>query len=243
MAGAGSNRVPITCSTCGHVQKEPQAVISTVCRKCGAHIQVRGGAAADWLVPRPLGGLEKPKHAVDLVEVRCFTCGTVLAVPASAESTMCKRCSSHLDLRDYSINEAVSKNFRTHGRFVVKEKGYVFNTESVVGEAVIRGRFHGKLVAERRLEILTGAEIKGSFQAGLLVIPAGQAFAWREVVRVSNVEVAGELAANLHVNGRVHLTASARFFGDVEAGDLVVESGAVLVGAVHIRTAGTRTAP
>ena len=37
--------------------------------------------------------------------------------PPAAESTMCKRCSDYVDLRDYLINSAVSKNFRTHGRF------------------------------------------------------------------------------------------------------------------------------
>src|SRR5262245_40072446 len=197
MAGAGSNRVPVTCPACGHVQLEPRAVISTVCRQCRTHIQVRGGSNADWLVRRPLAALVEPKPAVEMRAVRCFTCGTLLTVPTTAESTMCKRCSSHLDLRDYTINEAVSKNFRTHGRFVVKEKGYVFNTESVVGEAVIRGRFHGRLVAERRLEILTGAEIKGSFQTGLLVIPAGQIFSWPQTVQVHNAEVGGELSGRL----------------------------------------------
>ena len=59
---------------------------------------------------------------------------TELEVPVSAESTMCKRCSRYVDLKNYQINSAVSKNFKTKGAFVVEPKGYVFNTEAVVGK-------------------------------------------------------------------------------------------------------------
>src|SRR5260221_305733 len=55
--------------------------------------------------------------------VRCFTCGTDLDVPATAQSTMCKRCSSHLDLQEYHITSTVSKNFKPKGRFVIEESG------------------------------------------------------------------------------------------------------------------------
>ena len=36
-----------------------------------------------------------------------------------------------MDLRDYTINSAVSKNFKTRGAFVIEPKGYVFNTEII----------------------------------------------------------------------------------------------------------------
>ena len=89
---------------------------------------------------------------------------------------MCKRCSHHVDLRDYHITSAVSKNFRTKGLFVVEEKGNVFNTEVLVGDAIIKGKFLGKLVAERSLTVHSGAQIKGSFKTGRLIVPAGNGF-------------------------------------------------------------------
>jgi len=55
--------------------------------------------------------------------VHCFRCGAELAVPLVAASTMCKKCASHVDLADYRVTQTVSKNFRTHGRLVVEEKG------------------------------------------------------------------------------------------------------------------------
>jgi cytoskeletal protein CcmA (bactofilin family) len=235
MPGAPLERAPVTCQHCGHTQLEPVAVITTVCRSCRRAIHVREDARTPRkATKRALPTLTAAKPAVELRELQCFTCNTRLSVPVSAESTMCKRCSSHIDLRDYVINQAVSKNFRTHGRFEVKPRGYVFNTDSIVGEAVLRGRFHGKLHAKHRLEIYTGAEIKGSFQTGLLVVPQGQVFTWPQVIKVDSAEIAGELDATLEVSGVVSVKSSGRLFGDVRARNLSVEHGAVIVGHMGI---------
>ena len=52
--------------------------------------------------------------------------------------------------------------------------------------------------------------------------------------RVGAAEIGGELVANLQSAGTVLLRSTARFFGDVEAGNLVIESGAVFVGAAKV---------
>jgi cytoskeletal protein CcmA (bactofilin family) len=149
---------------------------------------------------------------------------------------MCKRCSTHVDLRDYTITNATSKNFKTKGRFVIQEGAYLFNTDTTAAEVVLRGRFLGKLTADR-LEIYNSAELKGTFTANLLVIPAGQRFRWPEALQLGGADVAGELVANLRANHIVTLRSTARFFGDVEASGLVIEPGAVFVGMAKIRAA------
>ena len=118
--------------------------------------------------------------------------------------------------------------------FLIEPRGYVFNTEAVVGDAVIKGRFLGKLIAERSLTIFSSAEIKGSFTSGRLIIPAANHFRWKETIHVGSAEIAGELAANLHATGAIVLKSTARLFGDIEAGNLVVEGGAVVVGHAQI---------
>lgn len=157
-----------------------------------------------------------------------------MEVPASAQSTMCKRCSSHIDLRDYQITSTVSKNFRTKGRFVVEESGYVLNTDAIATNVVLKGKLIGKIQAEQTLEIHSTAEIKGTFAAEHLLVPAGQRFWWPEPITSSVTEVAGELVANLRAHRAVILRSTARFFGTVESGQLVVESGAVFVGHARI---------
>src|ERR1051326_6082644 len=225
MPARKQEKVQVTCPRCGHQQPEPRAAISTACKQCGQYIRVQ-----DVLRPaaRPA---DKP---LEVRRLACFECGTELEVALSAQSTMCKRCSSHIDLRDYHINKAVSQNFKTKGAFVIEPKGYVFNTEAIVGDAVIKGKFLGKLVAEHSLTIYTSADIKGSFRTGRLVIPAENHFRWEEPLNVGAAEIAGELAAHIRAEGAVVLRASGRLFGDVQARHLVVEEGAVIVGKARV---------
>jgi cytoskeletal protein CcmA (bactofilin family)/predicted RNA-binding Zn-ribbon protein involved in translation (DUF1610 family) len=219
------DKVSVACPHCGNAQIEPHDGYSTVCKTCRKHFRVE-----EALRPKVASG---QKHH-DTRQVTCFQCNTLLDVAAQAESTMCKRCSAHIDLHDYTINQAVSKNFRTHGSFTIGEKGYVFNTEAEVGDAVIKGRFLGKLHAHRTFTLYSPAEFKGTFKAGLLIVPAGVKFLWTKPLEVQSVEVAGELVTNIHIPGTVFLRATAHLFGDIEAANLIVEPGAVLVGRVRI---------
>jgi len=221
-------KINVACPHCGHVQLEPRDGYSTVCRKCQQHFRLEE-------VLRPQAHHEERAH--DSRQVTCFQCGTLLEVAAQAESTMCKRCSSHIDLRNYSIHQAVSKNFRTHGSFEVGEKGYVFNTEAEVGDAIIRGRFLGKLHAHRTLTLYAPDQFKGTFKAARLIIPAGSHLVWGKPLDVDTLEIAGELVANVQIAGSVELKSSGLLFGDVEAANLVVEDGAVLVGRMRIGSA------
>lgn len=204
---------------------EPRTGFSSICKKCGQHLRVQ-----DILQPPPRPLAAGPAQK----KITCFECGAELEVPATAESTMCKRCSRYIDLKDYHIVTAVSKNFKTKGIFVVEPKGYVFNSETLARDAVIKGRFLGKLVAERSLTIYTMAEIKGTIAAGCLVIPADNLFRWKERIQVGSAEISGELIADLRAKGTITLKSTARLFGNLEAGNLVIEEGAVLIGNLRI---------
>ena len=225
MPAKKQDQVLVACPHCGHQQSEPRSAYSSRCKKCGQHLRVQ-----DILNPAP----QATRHAPRRRQITCFECGAELEVPASAESTMCKRCSHYVDLHDYRITSSVAKNFKTKGVFVIEPKGSVFNTESIVGEAVIRGQFHGKLAVERSLTIYSTADIKGSLTAAHLIIPVENHFRWPDVLKVGSAEIAGELAANLRARDAVVLKSTARLFGDVDARNLMVEDGAVVVGKMQI---------
>jgi cytoskeletal protein CcmA (bactofilin family) len=223
------DKVLVVCPECGHQQREPRGFISTVCKKCRQHIR-----AEEKPKPARKKAARPAERPPDLRRITCFDCGSELEVAVSAESTMCKRCSRYVDLKDYRITSAVSKNFRTKGSFVLEAKGYVFNTEAVVGEAILKGRFLGKLVAERSLTIYSTADIKGSFKTGSLIIPEANHFRWNEPLKLGSAEIGGELVADVNASGTVVLKSTARLFGDLVAKNLVVEAGAVIVGKVRI---------
>jgi len=229
MPAIKQGQILVACPHCGHQQTESRSAYSTICKKCGQHLRVQ-----DILNPAPKAPGRTPK----LRRVTCFECGAELEVPASAESTMCKKCSRYVDLHDYCITSAIAKNFKTKGVFIIEPKGRVFNTESIVGDAVIRGQFHGKLAVERSLTIYSTADIKGSLTAAHLIIPPENHFRWPDALKVGSAEIAGELAARLRARETVVLKSTARLFGDVDAGGLMVEEGAVVVGKMQI---GPRT--
>ena len=110
----------------------------------------------------------------------------------------------------------------------------MMNTDSLVGDAVLKGRVIGKITAKRTLEIFSTATIKGTFTAGRLIIPPANYFRWPEPLRIDGAEISGELVANIQATGTVVLKASGRLFGDVVAGNLVVESGAIFVGQARV---------
>jgi len=225
MPAKKQDKVLVTCPHCGHRQPEARTAFSTVCKECGEYLRVQE-------ILRPPRKAAEPAHVNK--RITCFECGAELEVAASAESTMCKRCSRYVDLKDYRIVSAVSKNFKTKGALVIEPKGYVFNTEAIVGDAVIKGRFLGKLAAQHSLTIYSTAEIKGSFTTERLVIPPANHFRWKEPIQVGSAQIAGELIAKLHAKGTITLRSTARLFGDLEAKDLVVEEGAVVVGNVRV---------
>ena len=225
MPPAKKDSVAVACPRCGHVQEEPRTAYSTICKGCREHFRVQEAL-------RPVA--QAVQRAVEQRRVRCFQCGTELDVAKAAASTMCKRCSSYVDLADYHITQTLSKSFRTHGRLVLEEKGYLLNTESLVGEAVIKGRLIGKLATEGALEIHSSATIKATLQPGRLVIPAGQRFRWPQALNVRDAEISGELVADLSGTGTIVLKPTARLFGNVTALNLVVQAGAVFVGSARV---------
>jgi cytoskeletal protein CcmA (bactofilin family) len=221
-----AQKVVVACPACGHQQPEPITAYSTVCKKCRKHYRVQEQLQPAAPVPPP----QRDKR-----RVQCFNCRTELEVPAAAQSTMCKKCSSHVDLRDYTITNATSKNFKTRGRFVIEEGAYLFNTDTIANEVILKGRFLGKLTAEKSLEIYNTSELKGTFSANLLIIPSGQRFRWPDALQLGGADVSGELVANIKAKQTVTLRASARLFGDVEAAGLVIEPGAIFVGQAKIK--------
>jgi cytoskeletal protein CcmA (bactofilin family) len=225
MSASKQERVLVVCPHCGHSQPEPRAAVSTVCKNCRRNYEVKDAPG-----PAP----KAVEVAFERKQITCFECGKKVEVPATAQSSMCKWCSGYIDLQDYRIANATSRNFKTKGALALEPTGYLFNTETIVGDAVIKGRFIGKLVAERTLTIYTTAEIKGSFVAGHLIVPAKNRFRWKEPILAGSAEIAGELAANLQCEGTIILKSTARMFGDMFARDLVVEDGAVIVGNAQI---------
>lgn len=62
-------------------------------------------------------------------------------------------------------------------------------------------------------------------------------------VHAGDIRVDGEVKGNLHADAKVHLSASGRLEGDIQASKLEVAEGAVLVGRCLVGTNGKAAAP
>ena len=238
-------KVLVACPKCGHSQQEPAAAYSSVCRHCRQHFRLdevlpsgQGGAPARTTTHSVAPPAPAAEPRLEVKHVVCFQCGTALEVSPSAQSSMCKRCSAHVDLQEYRITATLSKNLRTKGRIIVEVEGCLLNTDSYAGEAILKGKLIGKLTADT-LEIHRTHQIKGTFHTGKLVLPADTVLRWPAGIPVRDADIAGELVTSLRATGIVTLRSTARFFGDIEARHLVIESGAVLVGAMKTGAACT----
>jgi cytoskeletal protein CcmA (bactofilin family) len=218
MLTLGRQKVRVTCPHCGHSEREDAASPFVVCGRCG----------------QDYGLFQGRKPPVEVRPVTCVHCGAVLEVATAALSTICRQCSAHLDLCDYHVASIAFKSFKTTGRLIIEESGYVHDTGAVVGEAIIKGKFRGNLTAARSLTVHPTGQLMGTIRTARLIIPQRTRFVWPEEIRVREADIYGEVEAKLCAEDRVLLASSARFFGELQATRLIVEDGAVFVGTTRV---------
>ena len=184
------------CPHCGHSQAEPRTGFSTICKKCGRNFRVQ-----EALNPRAQSrrsrAREKTHH---LLRVRRGTGGAGQRAVHHVQAVQPLHGPERLPHRQRRLQEFQDEGFvhASNRRVTSSTRRPWWATPSS------RAGFSGKLVAEGSLTIHTTAEIKGSFTAGRLIIPAANQFRWREPIKVGSAEIAGELAGGPAREGHHH---------------------------------------
>src|SRR5450631_2598744 len=136
---------------------EYAAAKSTMCRQCGAHfapsapkleVRLRPKAEpvesnADPSIFQKLEGFWS-KHHSSIIE--CCDCKATQEISSAATSTICPKCSIHIDLRDYKITTSFSRSIRTHGEIHLTAKGDLSSSSVTCRSALIEGKLRGNLV-------------------------------------------------------------------------------------------------
>lgn len=225
MPDADANRVALSCPHCGAENVVPGDGVSATCVKCFGHYRIQ----------EVLHPTVRVQRVLPTAQVRCLDCRTAITVAAEAKSCWCPKCSRHLDLSDVVITATVCKHVRTLGTLTVERNARLINSKTSVGAARLIGRFEGTLSVEGLLEIAPTGGLQGTLiRVGTLRLLGGAEFARSGPLEVDSADLAGPLKCPaIRARGTVRLRAGARFFGDLTAERLVVEDGAVLVGAVR----------
>ena len=249
MAKPSPAKVSVDCPHCGFKQQEYAAAKSTMCRQCGAHfvpsapkVEVRlrpkdesVETAADPSLFRKLEGFWTKHHSAI---IECFDCKATQEISSAATSTICPKCSKHIDLRDYKITTSFSRSIRTHGQIHLTAKGDLSSSSVMCRSALIEGKLRGTLHCLGTATINFTGKIPGRLTAEHVLVERKSEVQFFRRVRVKSIEIRGRMTGEIVAEGAVIIHRNAILDGDVTAKSISVEKGGVFCGQLIIGSAG-----
>jgi len=228
---------------------EYAAAKSTMCRQCGAHfvplapkVQVRLRPkdepiepVADLSLLRKLEGFWSKHHSAI---IECFDCKAKQEISSAAHSTICPKCSKHIDLRDYKITTSFSRSIRTNGQIHLTAKGDLSSSNVTCRAALIEGKLRGNLHCLGRATINFTGRISGKLTAEHILVERKSVVQFFRRVRVKSIEIRGRMTGEIVAEGTVIIHRNAMLDGNVTAKSISVEKGGIFCGQLIIGSAG-----
>ena len=229
---------------------EYAAAKSTMCRQCGAHFApsvpkqvVRLHAkeepvesiSNDPSLFRKLEGFWS-KHHSSVIE--CFDCKAKQEISSAATSTICPKCSTHIDLRDYKIATSFSRSIRTHGEIHLTAKGDLASTSIRCRSALIEGKMRGNMHCAGTVTVNYIGKIPGRLTAEHVLIERKSDVHFFRQVHVKSIEIRGRMTGEILADAAVVIHRNAMLDGNVTAKSISVEKGGIFTGQLVIGNAG-----
>ncbi len=233
---------------------EYAAAKSTMCRQCGGNfspsapkrveIKLRPARDAQPLA-RPEGQAPSVLHKLEgfwgkkaTSTVECFECKAKQEVISAASSTICPKCSAHLDLRDYKITTNFSRAIRTHGEVHVTGKGDLSSSQVVCRSALIEGKVRGDLHCLGTVTVNLSGKIAGRISANHVLVERKSEVQFFRRVRVKSIEIRGHMTGEVIAETVVVIHRNASLDGNVTAKSISVEKGGIFSGQLMIGSGG-----
>lgn len=229
------------CPHCGFSQLESAFAKTTICRKCGR------GYSIDKLLLKEAQSLKAPSlfsrlgqmmSRVKEREISCFSCGASQIVSTDADSSMCSKCGSYIDIRDFNIAGPFGRSIQTQGHVEITEKGDVSSARVACGSATIYGKLRGYLVCTGLVKIRSKGEILGDIQTDRIIIEKKSDLLFHRVIFVREIEIHGKVIAELRCDGKVTISKTGHFEGAIFAKSIAIEKGGIFSGDLCITDQG-----
>jgi len=170
-------------------------------------------------------------------QIVCYACGYEFVIRGKAEATQCPKCGARLGLKDETITGAFSDELVTAGKVKLAKSalmnGGMITANDLVIEGIVKS---GTLKAFKTIEIHAGAVIPEELiDARHLKVGEGATVQFATPKQFGDVEILGELNANLKATGTVRIGPTGNFLGRIETQHLIVEEGAGLSADVIVR--------
>jgi cytoskeletal protein CcmA (bactofilin family) len=221
-----------------------------MCRQCGSHfvpsapkveLRLRPKAepavesVADNSILKKIEGFWN-KHHSSVID--CFDCGATQEISSAASSTICPKCSKHIDLRDYKVATSFSRSIRTHGHVHLTSKGDLASSSVTCRTALIEGKMRGNVQCLDTATINVVGKIPGRLTAEHVLIERRADVVFFRRLRVKSIEIRGRMAGEIIAEGAVVIHRNASLDGNVTAKSISVEKGGVFSGQLIIGSTG-----
>jgi len=186
----GGPAVEVNCPYCEVEQVVSQNSVSAFCKRCKRIFNVKKVIESQYenqeeidIKPKTSVSVKPEKnYSTDSKIIICSSCRTKQDVPTVAISTFCKKCGQRINLQDYKKNDFFRGDIETKGALYITASGNV-NGNVCVGEAIIDGKFSGKLVSDGLVKLQPGSFFSGELYAPKLEVYEGAVFVGSSVVK------------------------------------------------------------
>ncbi len=170
-------------------------------------------------------------------DIVCYTCQFQFVMRGRAEVTQCPKCGARLSLKDEKITGGFSDELVTAGKVVLTKSAILDGGSITANHIVLEGTAKsGVLKAYRSLELVQGAVIpEAMIDTRDLRIGPGASHDFHSPMKLGDVDVAGELKADIEASGHVTVRATGHLLGRIKTAHLAVEEGAGLNAYVEAR--------
>jgi cytoskeletal protein CcmA (bactofilin family)/Zn finger protein HypA/HybF involved in hydrogenase expression len=258
------SRIEIACPKCDHHQMEPAMVVSTLCRSCGLHMDIRDGKpvlrpthttkiATPGKPPvqhestggkDPAGRPEKGSGPGFLRkffhreqpkrEVDCYHCHRIFEVVADAQSSQCPKCGGYISLKDFDIDHAWRRRIQTRGDVTIQKGASIVGVEVQCHNLTVLGILSTSVECSGILRIRSHGKIIGNLKCRELRVERGAKVEFQGDVHADSAYIDGDVRAQITCTGTITLEKKAHLQGPARAGEMVVKAGAKHSGLMEI---------
>lgn len=263
--GVESNgrKIKLVCPACEGEQMEPSLVISTQCRSCGEHMDIRNGkpvsrpkyatrlaSAGKPPVQHPAVAPVIPKKPVkeasqgllrrfflrepDKKEINCYHCKRTFEVVSDAQSSQCRKCGGYISLKDYEIDQAWRRRIQTRGDVTIQKSGSILGVHVQSHDLTVLGKLAASVECSGTLRIRSHGKIIGNVECRELRVERGAVVEFQGDVHAESAYIDGQVRAQLTCTGTITLEKKAHLQGLARAGGLVVKAGAKHTGLMEV---------
>lgn len=257
-------RIEIACPKCEHRQWEPSMVISTLCRSCGFHLDIRDGKpvirakhATRLATPgkppvqHPSTGSKSPEPKPTKREgvgffrkifqgipakrpVDCFHCGKVFEVVRDAQSSQCPKCGGYISLRDYEVANDWRRHIQTRGDVMILKSGSMIGVNVQCHDLIVFGKLAASVECSGVLRIRSHGKIIGNVRCRELRVERGAEVEFQGEIYTTQAYIDGNVKAQITCEGTITLEKKAHLQGIARAAALVVKAGAKHSGMMEV---------